>query len=487
MGKMVSLSVGPETVWGLTRAEEVFVRIGVTAQEPKGKDWTKMEGIMKIVSVGPTGVVWAVDSGHTVWRRLGAKASNALGTKWQSVTGRLQHISVGHSGVWGVSPSHEVMYRDGTYSLPGEAEGTGWSKVDGMMVMVDSREDIVWGLTQDGELWYRAGIDKNNPKGSNWFKLNTGCSQSNITWKMVAGAGTSLWGIDRDNKLLCRKEVDQTNIEAGRAVSIFSDAQTFKHVNLHDKPASFLVVNGGWVVYEKQNFKGRCLFYFDGDCFSNDPANAKGPRLKMWQDSIGSIRPIRGLDWMVTQVKVQLDWSKLQTSHHTEVVDTQTGKNNTFNYQPASWEMARPVEAFVKHSFMLSEPVPGLAGVSFSLDGVPKEGLVFGECGSKLETGIDFRQELAGLITFSSETQAEKYRRKYEMVKLPKSVSPMHQYTVLTVLHQATIQTPFTATFTQGNKEWCVPGLLTSVDATNFKIDCQEVYIGESQRKISRV
>jgi hypothetical protein len=37
----------PQTVWGLNRAEEVFVRIGITIAEPRGKDWTKVDGSMK--------------------------------------------------------------------------------------------------------------------------------------------------------------------------------------------------------------------------------------------------------------------------------------------------------------------------------------------------------------------------------------------------------------------------------------------------------
>ena len=113
----------------------MFVRIGVTAAEPKGKDWTKIDGSMKNIrftssqtdphsllftlSVGASGVCWAVDKGDTVWRRLGAKASNAMGTKWQCVTGRLRQVSVGQAGVWGVSPSNEV----GLKGLPVNEEG----------------------------------------------------------------------------------------------------------------------------------------------------------------------------------------------------------------------------------------------------------------------------------------------------------------------------------------------------------------------------
>ena len=39
----------------------------------------------------------------------------------------------------------------------------------------------------------------------------------------------------------------------------------------------------------------------------------------------------------------------------------------------------------------LSAGVPGLAGSTFTIDGVPKAGFVFTKAGNKMETGVDFR------------------------------------------------------------------------------------------------
>ena len=167
------LSVGGESVWAINPADEVFVRVNLTKADPRGKEWTKIDGSMKTLSVGPTGVCWAVDKKDTVWRRLGAKTSNPIGSKWQSVTGRLSHITVGQSGVWGLSPKHEVIFRDGTYGLPGDADGSGWTKVDGMMTWLSSGENIVWAVSANGALWYRAGIEQSCPMGTNWFRVDT--------------------------------------------------------------------------------------------------------------------------------------------------------------------------------------------------------------------------------------------------------------------------------------------------------------------------
>ena len=102
-----------------------------------------------------------------------------LGNKWQSVTGRLKEISVGLAGVWGLSPSNEVMYRDGTWHLPGEAEGSGWTKVDGVMQTIWSCDGGLWAVSQDGGLWYRHNLSQATPMGTNWYRMEV--SQSHLT------------------------------------------------------------------------------------------------------------------------------------------------------------------------------------------------------------------------------------------------------------------------------------------------------------------
>ena len=97
--------------------------------------------------------------------------SNVLGNKWQSVTGRLKEISVGLGGVWGLSPSSEVMYRDGTWLLAGEGEGTGWTKVDGVMQAIWSCEGGVWAVSEDGALWLRRNVSQVTPLGTHWSRI----------------------------------------------------------------------------------------------------------------------------------------------------------------------------------------------------------------------------------------------------------------------------------------------------------------------------
>ena len=36
-------------MWGVNRADEVFIRIGLSPDDPRGKEWTKIEGSMKTI------------------------------------------------------------------------------------------------------------------------------------------------------------------------------------------------------------------------------------------------------------------------------------------------------------------------------------------------------------------------------------------------------------------------------------------------------
>ena len=92
-----------------------------------------------------------------------------------------------------------------------------------------------------------------------------------------------MWGIEGNDQITCKLGADISSILPGNNVTLSDENGQFKSFSLQDKPSSFLVMHAGWVVYEKPNFKGKCLYFYDGDCYSNDPENKKGPKLKMWQ------------------------------------------------------------------------------------------------------------------------------------------------------------------------------------------------------------
>ena len=183
------------------------------------------------------------------------------------------------------------MYRDGTFDLPGDAEGSGWSKVrliysrysleqgeddifqvssfivssqvDGMMVWISSCDGIVWALSANGDLWYRAGICQNNPMGTNWFKMET---KPNVeSWKQAVMSEGTFWGIDGSEVVRCKEQAAHDQILPGNAITLMDEFANFKSFNIQEKPSSFRVLNGGWVIYEKPNFKGKCLYFYEGE------------------------------------------------------------------------------------------------------------------------------------------------------------------------------------------------------------------------------
>lgn len=171
-----------------------------------------------------------------------------------------------------------------------------------------------------------------------------------------------LWGVDSRDGLMARSNVNIDNIQDGNAVHIFHQCQNFKLYTLQEKPSSYVVLNGGWAIYEKPGFKGRLLYHADGDCYSNDPVNPKGLKLKNWQSSIGSIRPIIGDEESSISVKVELDWNSMEKSVTTKVLEVQESKNSTFSYAPAPWGKVKAVEASVRHSFEFDQPEENLTG-----------------------------------------------------------------------------------------------------------------------------
>ena len=131
-----------------------------------------------------------------------------------------------------------------------------------MMVWIASCEGIVWAASANGDLWFRAGISQNNPMGSNWFKMETRPNAE--AWKQAVMYEGALWGIDGTDVVRCKEKADQDQILPGNSITVMDEFANFKSFNIQEKPSSFRVLNGGWVIYEKPNFKGKCLYYYEG-------------------------------------------------------------------------------------------------------------------------------------------------------------------------------------------------------------------------------
>ena len=69
----------------------------------------------------------------------------------------------------------------------------------------------------------------------------------------------------------------------------------------------------------------------------------------MWQDPVGSIRFLRGLDCKAITVAIEMDWSAVETEHLTKIVSTQEEKNTTFDFMVPQWTRISQVEGMVSH------------------------------------------------------------------------------------------------------------------------------------------
>ena len=49
MSILISQRITLYAVWAINPADEVFVRVGLSKEDPKGKEWTKIDGSMKTV------------------------------------------------------------------------------------------------------------------------------------------------------------------------------------------------------------------------------------------------------------------------------------------------------------------------------------------------------------------------------------------------------------------------------------------------------
>ena len=72
------ISVGPVGVWGVSKKNRVYVRVG--------KKWKVIDGSIAQVSVGRKWV-WGVNAVHQIWARKGIKG------RWINIRGRLTQVS----------------------------------------------------------------------------------------------------------------------------------------------------------------------------------------------------------------------------------------------------------------------------------------------------------------------------------------------------------------------------------------------------------
>ena len=96
----------------LNSNNEILFRINVSLCNPKGDGWTKIDGLLKCISVSEYGV-WGVNSKDEIFYRNGLNFFfNHKGNSWTKIEGGLKNISVGYFGLYGVNSKDEIFTKD---------------------------------------------------------------------------------------------------------------------------------------------------------------------------------------------------------------------------------------------------------------------------------------------------------------------------------------------------------------------------------------
>ena len=172
-GGLAHVSSGA-SVWGVNKNDNIFRYQGNNV-------WEQIPGGLTNVDVSNKDHVWGVNRNRYIYRRVGST--------WVKIEGGLKQISVGESGVWGIAPDNSIFYREGTYGDK-DTSGSAWKKVPGNLTWVSSGSDLVVGVNSAGNIYYRKGITAENPTGTEWVKVPGGLWQIDVNGDEVVGTNS---------------------------------------------------------------------------------------------------------------------------------------------------------------------------------------------------------------------------------------------------------------------------------------------------------
>jgi len=192
-GLMIKVSAGIDVVWG-TNPNGVFVRSGITDEQHIGITWEKVKDSpagLDIISVNSANNdVWATTK-NQIYHREGITLENPMGIKWKLIDGNMKYVSVGSSGVWALENS-SVRYRTGTRDSD-RSDGTGWTNVDGATCFsIASGYNLVLCQGPHDFIYARVGISDENPTGTDWKKID-----GQLTKISMNSMQHAVWGVNR--------------------------------------------------------------------------------------------------------------------------------------------------------------------------------------------------------------------------------------------------------------------------------------------------
>ena len=60
-GELIHATVGKSSVWGVNQDDQIYFRLGVTPDTPYGTRWRQLDGRLRQIDAGSSGVVYGVN------------------------------------------------------------------------------------------------------------------------------------------------------------------------------------------------------------------------------------------------------------------------------------------------------------------------------------------------------------------------------------------------------------------------------------------
>lgn len=211
---VVSVGVGRNAVWAVTKAFNIFFRAGVCAGASEGTRWRAVPAPARKgdlfslvrdgkVEVSPDDVAWLVAPDGKVYIRKNAGSANPLGTKWSPVKGAINIVSIclGENQVWALDELGSMWSRSSVNAK--RPEGKIWEPLMGppgrriVFISASPEPHMLLAVDAKGSVWERQGVTRGTPNG-----IGGGWGESAHGPNRTEGAGWAQYELHHEHKIL---------------------------------------------------------------------------------------------------------------------------------------------------------------------------------------------------------------------------------------------------------------------------------------------
>eukprot|EP00939_MAST-03C_sp_MAST-3C-sp1_P002638 g2638.t1 len=167
----VAIDAGGLAVWAIDGEGRVYVRKGISFENPLGTDWQKVDGRLSTISVSPTMSVVGLNKSGKIFFRSGIQKDNIAGDSWEKISGGASGIAFAECAMWAWNLRGDVFFREGLSR--GHPSGKKWVKCDGSVSMISAGSGVAFAIGKNDGLMRRKGITDSDRKGICWEAIDT--------------------------------------------------------------------------------------------------------------------------------------------------------------------------------------------------------------------------------------------------------------------------------------------------------------------------